>query len=299
MKLFTGLSAFPLTPMKNDCVDEQSFSNLILRLAKAGVDSLTALGSTGSYMYLSRTERARVAHLAVEHAGGIPVLVGVGAMRTAHVLENIDDARAAGAAGILVAPVGYQKMNDEEVFELFRAVTNHSELPIVVYDNPGTTHFTFSVELYERIAALPGIASIKIPGVPSGNVAAKAHIDAIRKVIPEHVSIGVSGDAFGAAGLIAGCDAWYSVIGGTLPEPALEITRATQEQDFQQATKRSDQLNPLWELFAELGGSLRVTAAIAEQLGLVERDCLPRPLQGLESSQRVRVAQVLQELFVS
>ncbi|WP_159610935.1 dihydrodipicolinate synthase family protein [Glutamicibacter sp. JC586] len=297
--MFTGLSAFPLTPMKNDCVDEQSFSNLILRLAKAGVDSLTALGSTGSYMYLSRTERARVAHLAVEHAGGIPVLVGVGAMRTAHVLENIDDARAAGAAGILVAPVGYQKMNDEEVFELFRAVTNHSELPIVVYDNPGTTHFTFSVELYERIAALPGIASIKIPGVPSGNVAAKAHIDAIRKVIPEHVSIGVSGDAFGAAGLIAGCDAWYSVIGGTLPEPALEITRATQEQDFQQATKRSDQLNPLWELFAELGGSLRVTAAIAEQLGLVERDCLPRPLQGLESSQRVRVAQVLQELFVS
>lgn len=299
MKLFTGLSAFPLTPMKNDCVDEHSFSNLILRLAKAGVDSLTALGSTGSYMYLSRTERARVAHLAVEHAGGIPVLVGVGAMRTAHVLENIDDARAAGAAGILVAPVGYQKMNDEEVFELFRAVTNHSELPIVVYDNPGTTHFTFSVELYERIAALPGIVSIKIPGVPSGNVAAKAHIDAIRKVIPEHVSIGVSGDAFGAAGLIAGCDAWYSVIGGTLPEPALEITRATQEQDFQQATKRSDQLNPLWELFAELGGSLRVTAAIAEQLGLVERDCLPRPLQGLESSQRVRVAQVLQELFVS
>ena len=165
-------------------MDEGSFTKLIQRLNKAGVDSITALGSTGSYMYLSREERARVARLAVEHAGNVPVLVGVGAIRTAHVLEHIDDAKAAGAAGVLLAPVGYQKLSDDEVFDLFRAATEHSELPVVVYDNPGTTHFEFSIELYARIAALPGIASIKIPGVPTDPVAAKAHVSAVRKVIP-------------------------------------------------------------------------------------------------------------------
>ena len=110
------------------------------------------------------------------------------------------------------------------------------------------------------------------------------------------MSIGVSGDGFGAAGLIAGCDAWYCVIGGTLPEPALAITRAAQSQDDEVALQLSGQLNPIWELFAEFGGSLRVTAAIAEHLKLVNHNCLPLPVQGLNSEQRERVAQVLKEL---
>ena len=103
MVTFTGLSAFPLTPMRHDAIDEGSFTALIERLAAAGVDSITALGSTGSYAYLSAEERARVAQLAVQHAGGTPVFVGVGALRTSHMLANIDSAKAAGAAAVLLA----------------------------------------------------------------------------------------------------------------------------------------------------------------------------------------------------
>ncbi|WP_269471647.1 dihydrodipicolinate synthase family protein [Actinomyces viscosus] len=55
---------------------------LVERLAVAGVDSITALGSTGSYAYLAPAERARVARLAVERAGPTPVFIGVGDLRT-------------------------------------------------------------------------------------------------------------------------------------------------------------------------------------------------------------------------
>lgn len=228
-QLFTGLSAFPLTPFREDRVDEEAFAGLITRLAGAGVDSITALGSTGSYAYLTPDERARIAKLAVEHAGSTPVFVGVGGLRTSHVLAHIDAAEDAGAAGVLLAPMTYQPLTADDVFELYRTVTEHTKLPVIVYDNPGTTHFTFTTDLYARIAELPGIASIKIPGVPTNPEEAAEHVAAIRAVVPEHVTIGVSGDAFAATGLNAGCDAWYSVIGGTLPEPALTITRAAQE----------------------------------------------------------------------
>jgi 4-hydroxy-tetrahydrodipicolinate synthase len=80
--MFTGLSAFPLTPLANDAVDEAAFVRLVERLAAAQVDSITALGSTGSYAYLSSRERSRVARLAVEHAGATPVFVGIGALST-------------------------------------------------------------------------------------------------------------------------------------------------------------------------------------------------------------------------
>jgi len=294
--MFTGLSAFPLTPLAHDTVDEAAFAGLVQRLAAAGVDSITALGSTGSYAYLSGAERARVARLAVEHAGQTPVFVGIGALRTSHVLANAEQAEQAGASGLLLAPMTYQSLTGDDVFGLYRAVTANTELPLIVYDNPATTHFSFSTELYGRIAALPRIASIKIPGVPAGPAEAEARLRAIRAVVPAHVTIGISGDATAAAGLAAGCDAWYSVIGGTLPGPALRITRAAQDGRAAEAAAESARLAPLWQLFAEFG-SLRVVAALAEHLGLVQPASLPLPIQGLNAGQRAQVARIADELL--
>jgi 4-hydroxy-tetrahydrodipicolinate synthase len=294
--MFTGLSAFPLTPLAHDAVDEAAFVRLVTRLREARVDSITALGSTGSYAYLSTDERARVARLAVEHAGPVPVFVGIGALRTSQVLRHADLAEEAGASALLLAPMTYQPLTEDEVFGLYRAVTEHSPLPVIVYDNPGTTRFTFSTGLYGRIAQLAGIASIKIPAVPSDPESARARVREIRSAIPAHVTIGVSGDAAAAAGLAAGCDAWYSVIGGTLPAPALRLTWAAQAGRTDDAVAESERLAPLWQLFSEHGGSIRVVAAIAEELGLASENSLPRPMQGLNDQQRARVVRVIREL---
>ncbi len=299
MSLFTGLGAFPLTPLADDVVDEAAFVALVERLAGAGVDSITALGSTGSYAYLSEAERARVAHLAVQHAGDTPVFVGVGALRTSQVLTNVENAEIAGAAGLLLAPVSYQTLTDTDVFELFRTVSERTELPVILYNNPGTTHFTFSTDLYARIAQLPGIASIKMPSVPADLTEAHSRAAEVRAVVPDHVSIGISGDATAAYALSAGCDAWYSVIGGILPEPALKITRAALAGRVEEAIDESERLAPLWQLFAEHGGSIRVIAAIAEYLGLAPERCLPQPIQGLDAAGRSRVAEVIDSLALA
>ncbi len=76
----------------------------------------------------------------------------------------------------------------------------------------------------------------------------------------------------------------------------LEITRAVQAADHQKALAVSEDLRPLWDLMAQCGGSLRVSAAIAEHLRLAAPDCLPLPVQGLDPDQRARVALVLDEL---
>ncbi|WP_435079848.1 dihydrodipicolinate synthase family protein [Clavibacter michiganensis] len=294
--MLTGLSAFPLTPLRDDAVDEAAYAGLVGRLAVAGVDSITALGSTGSYAYLGREERRRVATATVDHAGPVPVIVGIGALATSQVRALAEDAQRAGARAVLLAPITYQALTDDEVHGLFADVTAELSVPLVVYDNPGTTHVTFTDDLYASIARLPHVASIKIPGVPADPAAAAARVQAIRARIPAGVTIGVSGDGFGATGLVAGCDAWYSAIAGTLPEPALRITRAAQAGDREAAAAESARLRPLWDLFAEHGGSFRVIAAIAEHLGLVAPGSLPRPVRGLDASARARVAAVVAEL---
>lgn len=293
--MFAGLSAFPLTPVTEDGIDEVAFAGLVERLAAARVDSITALGSTGSYPYLDRAERARAARLAVEHAGEVPVLVGIGALRTREVLALAEDAQQAGASGVLLAPVSYQALTADEVFGLYEDVTGELSVPLVVYDNPGTTHFTFTDDLYARIASLPNVASIKIPGVPPAPAEAAARTSRLRSLLPASVTIGVSGDPLAATGLNAGCQAWYSVVAGILPEPALTITRAAQAGDVAAANAESERLSPLWELFTR-HGSLRVVSAIAEQLGLVAHPNLPRPVLALSEADRAEVARVVHDL---
>lgn len=293
---FTGLSAFPLTPLDGDELDEEAFAAQIARLSESGVDSIAALGSTGAYAYLSREERCRAIEIAAERSGRVPLIAGIGALRTSHVIAHAEDAQRLGADALLLAPVLYQPLTDDDVLGLFRDVTSAIDLPVIVYDNPRTTGFAFTPDLYARVAQLPRIASIKIPGVPEDPRAARAHIERIRADVPEHVTIGVSGDAFAAAGLAAGCDAWYSVLAGTLPEPALRITRAAFGGDHEAARAESERLQPLWSLFAQHGGGVRIMAAITEHVGRARPSCLPLPLRGLDDDSRAEVARVITDL---
>jgi 4-hydroxy-tetrahydrodipicolinate synthase len=263
--MFTGLSAFPLTPMG----DEPAFERLVGRLAAAGVDSIGALGSTGSYAYLTREERARAARVAVRAADGVPVMVGIGATRTERVIEVAEDAADAGVSAVMLAAVSYQALTEEEVFGLFEDVTAAISLPVCVYDNPGTTHFSFSDELHARVASLPNVAAIKLPGP-----GAAERISTLRANVPAHVAVGVSGDQYAAGALDAGADVWFSVIGGLFPQVALQIVR----------DRRSEHLEPVWALFRKHGG-IRVVATAAVALGLAGEDNLPRPLKLLDRAE--------------
>lgn len=266
--MFYGLSAFPLTPMDEKSINEKAFTQMIKRLVLAGVDSIGVLGSTGCYAYLNQEERMRVTQLAVENAEGIPTMVGISALRTRDVLLLAEDAQKAGANAVLLAPISYQQLTDKEVYSLYKTVVHSLSVPLCIYDNPTTTHFHFSDELLGQIAQLPHVRSIKIPGIPADPKEAESRMERLHSVIPSHVKIGISGDAFAATGLNAGCEIWYSVFGGLFPKPCLRIIRAAQAGNSKEAILQSAQLKPLWELFRQYG-SLRVIATAAELLGEV------------------------------
>jgi dihydrodipicolinate synthase/N-acetylneuraminate lyase len=60
MSIFKGLSAFPITPCDEaGQVDTDDLNRLLERLIAAKVASVGLLGSTGTYAYLSRSERLR------------------------------------------------------------------------------------------------------------------------------------------------------------------------------------------------------------------------------------------------
>ncbi len=292
-----GLSAFPITPASPEGrVDVAALRALVAPLRAAGVQAIGLLGSTGSYPYLSRAERRRALDAALEEASGaVPVLVGVGALRTDAAVDLARDAKAAGAAMGLLAAVSYTPLTDDEVFAHCAEVARASGLPLCLYDNPGTTHFRFGPALVARLCALPGIVAVKSPAPEPQAVA--AHLAELRRGVPEGVSLGYSGDWHAVEALLAGADAWHSVIAGLFPQTALAILRAVWDGDAGEARRLNARLQPLWTLFRELS-SLRVVYAAADLLGLAHA-APPRPILPLGEANRQRVAAVLRQLELS
>ena len=297
MLRITGLSAFPITPSDADGrVEAEALRRLLEPLAAAKVDSIGLLGSTGTYAYLSRDERRRAVEIAAETVSGrAPLLVGIGALRTDEAIRLARDARAAGAAAGLLAPVSYTPLTDAEVIAHFEAVAEEGGLPLVIYDNPTTTHFRFSAELIGRIARLPGVVAAKCPAPEPATAA--AGLATLRAAVPADFPLGVSGDWNAPEALIAGGAAWFSVAAGLFPKACLAIVRATEAGDADRARALNAYFEPLWALF-RAHSSLRVVYALAEILGLC-RAAPPRPIQPLPPEVRAEIAGTVRNLSLT
>ena len=295
MTLFTGLSAFSITPTDaSGHVDTAVLARLLERISEAGADSIGLLGSTGGYAFLSRPERQRAVEAAVECVGGkIPVIVGVGALRTDEAQALARDARRAGASGLLLAPMSYTPLTEEEVFQHMSAVAEVGELPLCIYNNPGTTRFTFTDDLIVRLASVPNIVAVKMPLPTQGDF--KGELARLRARVPDGFAIGYSGDWGAAEALLAGGEAWYSVVAGLLPSQALALTRAAQAGNHSEAERLDQAFQPLWSLFKEFG-SFRVMYAIAEMLELCQV-VPPRPILPLSPADMPRVKDALDRIL--
>ena len=294
MSIFSGLSAFPVTPADaQGRADLVALERLLTRLPAAGVDSVGLLGSTGTYAYLTVSERMRVTESAVSQMSGkTPLIVGIGALRTDDAAQLARHAAKAGADALLLAPMSYTPLTEDEVFAHFETVAAASDLPLAIYNNPGTTHFCFSLALLEGLAALPTVQAVKMP-LP-GNLTMADDLARLRDALPDGFVIGYSGDWGCAEALLEGADAWFSVLGGILPGPCVALARAAMAGDRAKAARIDSTLAPLWALFKEFG-SLRVVYAIVNRLGLSDAQP-PRPILPLQGHALERLETALDGL---
>jgi len=292
--MINGLVAFPITPMDADGrIDAAALGRLVRAAVEAGVDAVCVLGSTGTYAYLSREERCRAIEVAAEQVHeGVPLLAGVGALRTDMAVHHARDARRAGAAMGLLAPMSYTPLTNDEVFAHLETVAAEGGLPLCVYDNPAATHFSIGDDLFARLANLPGVLAAKSPAPPASAVSQR--LAALRSRASAGVSIGVSGDANGTEALIAGADAWYSVLGGLFPAPLVAIRRAVAAGNMEGARRVDQELRPIWDLFKDFG-AIRVIYAAANLTGACQA-APPRPILPLSGATLVAVADAVKDL---
>lgn len=118
----------------------------------------------------------------------------------------------------------------------------------------------------------------------------------LRKLLPDDVTIGVSGDTFAANGIQSGCDIWYSVLAGLFPRTARYLFNKSQCCTPDQARELSLRYGKLWQLFSDNLGGMRVMVSAAELLGYAEYPCLPAPLTALNGESKLLLKNLISEL---
>jgi dihydrodipicolinate synthase/N-acetylneuraminate lyase len=159
-----GVLCATITPFDWDTmsVDWDGVRHNVAWLIDRGIRLLLVNGSIGEPSSLSEDERSRVVRETVSEASGrVVVVVGCSDPNPNVVIDRAHDARATGAAGILVAPPGSLGLSSVEIVDYYQLIDRTCGLPIVVYDNPAISRRSLDLEAIAAIGALPRFAGLK------------------------------------------------------------------------------------------------------------------------------------------
>jgi 4-hydroxy-tetrahydrodipicolinate synthase len=150
-------------------LDEPSLRRVVRLFLDAGVDGLTALGVTGEVARLDDAERARVLEVVLGEVNGrVPVVAGTTADGTRTCIAYSRQARAAGAAAVMVSPPRMVKLNSDAVVQHYRALAEAVDVEIVVQDYPPISGYAMEAWLLAKIARdIPKARTIKLEDPPT------------------------------------------------------------------------------------------------------------------------------------
>ncbi|MBV9368336.1 MAG: 4-hydroxy-tetrahydrodipicolinate synthase [Frankiales bacterium] len=152
-----------VTPFRADgSLDLDGAQTLARHLVDAGNDGLVISGTTGESPTTTDEEKDRLLRAVVEAVGDQAVVVaGVGTFDTAHTIESVKRAEAAGARGLLVVSPYYSRPPQAGLLEHFTSVADATDLPVMLYDIPVRTGVPIHTETLLRLAEHPRIVAVK------------------------------------------------------------------------------------------------------------------------------------------
>lgn len=158
-----GIIPAMVTPMdKQGRINESALRRLTNYLIEGGVHGLFPVGSQGEFYALTPEEKKRVIEIVVDETRGrVPVYAGTGAITTQETIALTKMAESAGAQAVSVLTPFFINPSEQELLEHYTAVAKSTNLPVLLYNNPGRTGCRISASLVEKAAKVDNIVGIK------------------------------------------------------------------------------------------------------------------------------------------
>ncbi|WP_316817558.1 dihydrodipicolinate synthase family protein [Pedobacter nyackensis] len=230
---FKGIIAYPVTPFdNNENVDIPLFRKQVERLVTAGSHAIAPLGSTGVMPYLNDGEKEALTEASIQQvAGRVPTLVGVSNLTTERTVYHAQFAEKVGATAVMIIPMSYWKLSDEEIVKHYDTVASRISIPIMAYNNPATSGVDMSPALLKRLLQIPNVTMIK---ESTGDI---QRMHYLRKELGEEVAFFNGSNPLALAAFSAGANGWCTAAPNLIPELNIALYHAIQENDLDKARK--------------------------------------------------------------
>lgn len=244
-----GTGVALITPFKSDLsVDHEALANIVNFNIDNGINYLVISGTTGESVTITKQEKVKIIQT-IKNAndGRLPLVLGIGGNNTAQITEEIETSDLSGIAAILSVSPYYSKPTQEGIYQHFKAVSEASPVPVILYNVPGRTSSNMLPVTTLRLANdFENIIAVKEAG---NNVAQYLQL---LKNKPDDFLV-ISGDDDLALGVVlAGGSGVISVLGQAFPKNFAKMIQLGLEGNAKESYKMHFKLMELTSLiFAE------------------------------------------------
>jgi 4-hydroxy-tetrahydrodipicolinate synthase len=230
------------TPMQaNEDLDLPRLKWFIDHLIASGVHGIFVLGTNSEFYALDEREKQEVIATAVAHINKrVPVYAGTGAETTREVVRLTKMAEREGADGVSVITPYFISPTQQEIYDHYRRIAEHTSLPVILYNNPGTCGgVKIDVETVARLAQIPNVLAVKDSSGDLQNT-----VEFVR-VVPERFAVLMGRDTLIFPALVMGARGSVPATGNVAPALLAEIYNAFQRGDLAASKAAQQRLNPL------------------------------------------------------
>jgi 4-hydroxy-tetrahydrodipicolinate synthase len=298
---FSGIMPANLLPFTAElAIDEPAYRRHLRWLADTrGVTGIVANGHAAEVSSLDREERRRALAIALDEVGPrCPVVAGVYGDGTREAVALARDAKAEGAAGVLVFPptlfMWGAQLKPEMVLRHFSEIAAVADLPIVVFEYPPASGIGYAPETLARLAEIPQVAAVK--DWSNDLVSYQRNLRALRAT-GRPVAMLSSYTMGLMASFLVGADGAISGMGSVTADLQVELLEACQKGDVDGARRIDDRLAPLVRVFYAppfLDMHNRMKEALV-LLGRIPAAHVRPPLTPVSGAEREAIRQALAE----
>ncbi|MEG2114722.1 MAG: 4-hydroxy-tetrahydrodipicolinate synthase [Hafnia sp.] len=290
--MFTGSIVALVTPMDDKGqVDRASLKKLIDYHVASGTSAIVSVGTTGESATLNHDEHVDVVLQTLDLADGrIPVIAGAGANATAEAIALTERFNNTGVVGCLTVTPYYNKPMQEGLFQHFKAIAEHTDLPQILYNVPSRTGCDMWPETMARRAEIKNMDAVK---EATGNL---SRVSQIQELVNDDSFILLSGDDATALDFMQlGGQGVISVTANVAAREMAELCKLAADGDFAKARKLNQRLMALHQqLFVE-ANPIPVKWA-CKVLGLIATDTMRLPMTPISDKARPVVEQALKHV---
>lgn len=288
-----GMGVALITPFKEDeSVDYEALGKLVDYQLQNGTDYLVVLGTTAETPTLTEEEKKEIIHLVVTKVRGrLPIVLGVGGNCTRAIVEKLKQDDFEGVDAILSVVPYYNKPSQEGIYQHYKAISEATSLPVILYNVPGRTGINMTAETTLRIAReCKNVVAVK---EASGNI---TQMDEIIKNKPANFNV-ISGDDGIAFPLITlGAIGVISVIGNAFPREFSRMVRLALAGDYDSARTIHHSFTELFNLLF-VDGNPAGAKSMLNAMGFIENK-LRLPLVPTRITTFEKIREVLRQLSI-